>query len=94
MYTRLDLSIRSALGQRSAEFPGVITCSGTDSLGKLLELIGVQRVHRLVVVDENGKLEGMITLSDVLKYLVRDGTSFSTPLFTALESPAEVEPDS
>jgi 5'-AMP-activated protein kinase regulatory gamma subunit len=78
--------------QRSADFAGVVTCTGNDSLGKLMELIGVQRFHRLIVVDESGKLIGIITLSDILKYLVRDNMGFfSTPLFPAVESPAETE---
>lgn len=78
--------------QRSADFQGVVTCTGNDSLGKLMELIGTQRVHRLVVVDDGGKLVGMITLSDILKYLVRDNMGFlSTPLLPAVESPAETE---
>lgn len=86
-YTKLDLSIRSALTLRSSEFPGVVTCSGTDSLGKLLEFIGAKRVHRLIVVDpETGKLNGIITLSDILKYLVKDSVSYpSTPLQPSME---------
>ncbi|CAG7849788.1 Nuclear protein SNF4 [Serendipita indica DSM 11827] len=61
-YTKLDLSIRSALAQRSADF---------------LEFIKAQRCHRLVVVEgegpNKGKLAGMITLSDVLRYIVGGG---------------------
>ncbi|CCA74870.1 probable nuclear protein SNF4 [Serendipita indica DSM 11827] len=76
-YTKLDLSIRSALAQRSAEFPGAVTCTSSDSLGKLLEFIKAQRCHRLVVVEgegpNKGKLAGMITLSDVLRYIVGGG---------------------
>jgi len=92
-YTKLDLSIHSALALRSSDFSGVITCSGSDSLGKLLELIGVRRVHRLVVVDpESGKLAGIVTLNDILRYLVKDSVSFpSTPLQPSLESTAETE---
>ncbi|KAG8810570.1 AMP-activated serine/threonine-protein kinase regulatory subunit [Serendipita sp. 399] len=76
-YTKLDLSIRSALQQRTSDFTGVVTCSGTDSLGKLLEFISLQRVHRLIVVDSEGKLSGIITLSDILKYLIKDAPHYS-----------------
>ncbi|KAG9025578.1 AMP-activated serine/threonine-protein kinase regulatory subunit, partial [Serendipita sp. 407] len=73
-YTKLDLSIRSALTLRSSEFPGAVTCTSSDSLGKLLEFIKGQRIHRLVVVEgegpNKGKLAGIITLSDVLRYIV------------------------
>jgi CBS-domain-containing membrane protein len=57
-----------------------------------MELIGVQRFHRLIVVDETGRLVGIITLSDILKYLVRDNMGFfSTHLLPSVESPAEAE---
>ncbi|PVG01368.1 putative nuclear protein SNF4 [Serendipita vermifera] len=73
-YTKLDLSIRSALALRSAEFPGAVTCTSNDSLGKLLEYIKGRRIHRLVVVEgdgpNKGKLAGVVTLSDVLRYIV------------------------
>jgi 5'-AMP-activated protein kinase, regulatory gamma subunit len=73
-YTKLDLSIRSALALRSSEFPGAVTCTSNDSLGKLLEYIKGRRIHRLVVVEgdgpNKGKLAGIVTLSDVLRYIV------------------------
>ncbi|KAG9050552.1 AMP-activated serine/threonine-protein kinase regulatory subunit [Tulasnella sp. UAMH 9824] len=116
-YQSLDLTISSALSQRSPDFPGVITCTGTDSLASLMLLIKQRRVHRLVVVEGDdrasrtatpgrseslersppiggmsasaptstapthtgnpigpkplkGRLVGIITLSDVLRYLV------------------------
>jgi CBS domain-containing protein len=58
-----------------------------------MELIGARRVHRLVVVDAEGKLAGMITLTDIIKYLVgvRELTSHVTTLPTATEEPTEVE---
>ncbi|KAG8809043.1 AMP-activated serine/threonine-protein kinase regulatory subunit, partial [Serendipita sp. 399] len=78
-YTKLDLSIRSALTLRSSEFPGAVTCTSSDSLGKLLEFIKGQRIHRLVVVEgegpNKGKLAGIITLSDVLRYIVGGNTT-------------------
>jgi CBS domain-containing protein len=93
VYTKLDLSIYAALQLRSNDFAGVVTCSGSDSLGKLLEFIGGRKVHRLVVVDpESGKLTGIITLSDILKYLVKDSMSFPlTPLHPSMESTVETE---
>ncbi|KIM85256.1 hypothetical protein PILCRDRAFT_817257 [Piloderma croceum F 1598] len=78
-YQSLDLTISEALNQRSPDFPGVIVCSASDSLGQLLHLIKDRRVHRLVVVEgdeeekkggKKGRLLGIITLSDVLKYVI------------------------
>jgi CBS domain-containing protein len=78
-YQSLDLKISEALDQRSPDFPGVVTCTASDSLGSLLQLIKQRRVHRLVVVEgeeeekrggKKGRLLGIITLSDVLRYVI------------------------
>ncbi|KAF5390279.1 hypothetical protein D9757_002876 [Collybiopsis confluens] len=80
-YQSLDLKISEALKQRSADFPGVVICTASDSLGTLLQLIKKRRVHRLVVVEgeeeerkggRKGRLMGIITLSDVLRYIMGD----------------------
>lgn len=79
VYQSLDLTISEALNQRSADFPGVVICTASDSLGTLLQLIKKRRVHRLVVVEgeeeekrggKRGRLMGIITLSDVLRYVI------------------------
>ncbi|KAH0838349.1 hypothetical protein J3R83DRAFT_6628 [Lanmaoa asiatica] len=78
-YQALDLTISEALTQRSPDFPGVVICTAGDSLGTLLQLIKKRRVHRLVVVEgeeeekkggKKGRLLGIITLSDVLRYVI------------------------
>lgn len=71
--------------QRSSDFPGVITCTPTDSLASLLLLIKQRRVHRLVVIDadetsgKKGRLVGIITLSDILRYIIASGDEPPTP---------------
>ena len=50
-YQSLDLTVSEALNQRSPDFPGVVICGASDSLGTLLQLIKKRRVHRLVVVE-------------------------------------------
>ncbi|KAG6878385.1 hypothetical protein C0993_007567 [Termitomyces sp. T159_Od127] len=78
-YQSLDLTISEALKQRSPDFPGVVICTASDSLGTLFQLIKKRRVHRLVVVEgeeeekrggRKGRLLGIITLSDVLRYVI------------------------
>jgi len=78
-YQALDLTVAEALNQRSPDFPGVVVCTASDSLGTLLQLIKKRRVHRLVVVEgeeeerkggKKGRLLGIITLSDVLRYVI------------------------
>ncbi|THH28877.1 hypothetical protein EUX98_g5300 [Antrodiella citrinella] len=78
-YQSLDLTVSEALHQRSPDFPGVVICTASDSLGTLMQLIKKRRVHRLVVVEgeeeekrggKKGRLLGIITLSDVLRYII------------------------
>jgi hypothetical protein len=82
-YQSLDLTIAQALNERSPDFPGVVICTASDSLGTLLQLINKRRVHRLVIVEgeederrggRKGRLLGIITLTDVLRYLVGNPT--------------------
>ena len=93
-YTSLDYKIQSALSQRSLDFPGVITCTQYDSLGKLLALLRQRRVHRLVVVEggtgpTQGKLVGIITLSDVLRYVIGEPV-IGSPLEPTTEHSSEM----
>ncbi|EIW64727.1 CBS-domain-containing protein [Trametes versicolor FP-101664 SS1] len=98
-YQSLDLTISEALNQRSPDFPGVVICTASDSLGTLMQLIKKRRVHRLVVVEgEKGRLLGIITLSDVLRYIIGDvtiGESYpESSLHTTMSTPAPPEPAS
>lgn len=70
MYTDLDLSVGDALLRRSDEFEGVHTCTLNDRLSTIMDTIRKSRLHRLFVVDSQGKLVSVITLSDVLTYLL------------------------
>jgi len=92
-YQSLDLTIGQALNERSPDFPGVVICTASDSLGTLLQLINKRRVHRLVVVEgeederrggRKGRLLGIITLTDVLRYIVGNA-----PLEEQSEPPEE-----
>lgn len=55
---------------RNAWFEGVQKCHLDETLFTVMERIVRAEVHRLVVVDENEKVIGIISLSDILLYLV------------------------
>lgn len=55
---------------RNAWFEGVQKCHLDENLFTVMERIVRAEVHRLVVVDENEKVIGIISLSDILLYLV------------------------
>ncbi|KAH8406746.1 hypothetical protein KR222_008809 [Zaprionus bogoriensis] len=69
-YNDLDVSLRKANEHRNEWFEGVQKCNLDESLYKIMERIVRAEVHRLVVVDENRKVIGIISLSDILLYLV------------------------
>lgn len=55
------------------DFPGIFTCSIDDRLDTIFDTIRKSRVHRLVVVDEDNRLVGILTLSDILEYILLEG---------------------
>ncbi|XP_037946738.1 uncharacterized protein LOC119678764 isoform X2 [Teleopsis dalmanni] len=69
-YNDLDVSLRKANEHRNEWFEGVQKCHLDESLYTIMERIVRAEVHRLVVVDENQKVIGIISLSDILLYLV------------------------
>ncbi|KAJ5745904.1 5'-AMP-activated protein kinase subunit gamma [Penicillium odoratum] len=73
VYDDLSLTVGEVLKKRSPEFPGIYTCSLNDGLDTIFDTIRKSRVHRLVVVDEHFKLKGVLTLSDILHYILLEG---------------------
>ncbi|KAL8661863.1 MAG: hypothetical protein Q9202_005221 [Teloschistes flavicans] len=72
-YDELNLNVGEALQKRSEEFPGIYTCSIEDRLDTIFDTIRKSRVHRLVVIDEDSRLVGVLTLSDILEYILLEG---------------------
>ncbi|ODQ77335.1 hypothetical protein BABINDRAFT_41728 [Babjeviella inositovora NRRL Y-12698] len=70
IYNDLSLSVGEALLKRPEDFEGVFTCTLNDKLSTILEIIKKNRVHRLFVVDDQGFLKGVVTLSDILQYIL------------------------
>lgn len=69
----LDASVGEALCKRPDESPGIYTCGENDRMDSIFDTIRKSRVHRLIVVDDDNKLKGIISLSDVLKYVLLSG---------------------
>lgn len=64
------MSVGKALEFRNQYFEGVMTCQANDSLLQVMEKIVKAEVHRLVVVDEDDHVDGIVSLSDILTFLV------------------------
>lgn len=72
-YEELDGTVGDALCKRSDDSPGIYTCSQDDRLESIFDTIRKSRVHRLIVVDDDNRLKGVISLSDILKYVLLYG---------------------
>lgn len=70
IYNDLSLSVGEALMRRSDDFEGVYTCTRNDKLSTIMDNIRKSRVHRFFVVDESAHLVGVLTLSDILRYIL------------------------
>ncbi|XP_044730606.1 uncharacterized protein LOC123293765 isoform X2 [Chrysoperla carnea] len=69
-YNDLDVSLKKANEHRNEWFEGVHKCKLDETLFAIMERIVRAEVHRLVVVDDDDKVIGIISLSDLLLYLV------------------------
>ncbi|XP_063223688.1 5'-AMP-activated protein kinase subunit gamma-2 isoform X2 [Bacillus rossius redtenbacheri] len=69
-YNNLDVSLKKANEHRNEWFEGVQKCKMDETLQAVMDKIVRAEVHRLVVVDEDDKVIGIISLSDLLLYLV------------------------
>ncbi|XP_072179451.1 5'-AMP-activated protein kinase subunit gamma-1-like [Diadema setosum] len=69
-YNNLDITIQQALQFRQTYFEGVSTCKESETLETIMERIIKAGVHRLVVVDDENHVVGIISLSDILNRLV------------------------
>uniref|UniRef100_A0A0N5A1P7 5'-AMP-activated protein kinase subunit gamma-1 n=1 Tax=Parastrongyloides trichosuri TaxID=131310 RepID=A0A0N5A1P7_PARTI len=76
-YINLDITVSDALSHRSDLFEGVRTFQQTDSLISIVQILVETQVHRLIAVDPENKILGIVSLSDILKYLILDVPNFS-----------------
>ncbi|VDN59536.1 unnamed protein product [Dracunculus medinensis] len=69
-YNDLDITVYEALQHRSEWFEGVRSCLETDSLMVVIEILVKTEIHRLIVVDSEQRAIGIISLSDILRFLI------------------------
>jgi CBS domain-containing protein len=92
--TDRDLAIRVIADGRAATTSvaelmthEVVCCRSTDNLSRAEELMGLFRVSRMLCVDEDGLLAGVISLSDIAQHetlnraaqILKDVTMRETP---------------
>lgn len=69
-YNNLDITVSEALSHRQEGFEGVQKCTLSETFYTIIDKIVKKKVHRLVVVDTNDVVCGIISLSDILNYLI------------------------
>jgi len=69
-YSNLDVTLKEANQHRNEWFEGVHKCIQTETLFQVMERIVKAEVHRLVIVDEDNVVCGVVSLSDILTFLV------------------------
>ena len=72
-YDSLQLTVGEGLKKRPDDYPGIYTCSLDDGLDTIFETIRKSRVHRLMVIDDHNCLRGVLSLSDILQYILLEG---------------------
>lgn len=69
-YRNLDMSINEALSYRKERFEAVAKCYKHELLSTCVERIIKAEVHRLVIVDNDEHVIGILSLSDLLDFII------------------------
>lgn len=68
-YNNLSLTVGRAIERHNNWCEGVVKCKMDETLGTIIHRIVRAEVHRIVVVDDEDKVKGIISLSDILTFL-------------------------
>ncbi|XP_065110244.1 5'-AMP-activated protein kinase subunit gamma-1 isoform X2 [Paramisgurnus dabryanus] len=77
-YNNLSMSMQEALRRRRCYVEGVIKCYPDETLETVIDRIVKAEVHRLVLVDRNDVVRGIISLSDLLQAIVLSPAGFES----------------
>uniref|UniRef100_A0A3Q3VYI1 CBS domain-containing protein n=1 Tax=Mola mola TaxID=94237 RepID=A0A3Q3VYI1_MOLML len=71
-YNNLDMTMEEVIRRRTCFVEGVIKCYPDETLETIIDRIVKAEVHRLVLVDRDDVVRGIISLSDLLQAMVLD----------------------
>ncbi|XP_067460359.1 5'-AMP-activated protein kinase subunit gamma-3b [Thunnus thynnus] len=69
-YNNLNMTMREAIDSRACSMEGVLKCYPYETLETIIDRIAKAEVHRLVLVDSDDTVGGIVSLSDLLQALV------------------------
>jgi CBS domain-containing protein len=67
--------------QSSPLLSGMITCKKDNTIKELIMMLDSDKIHRVYVVDDNGRPEGVITLRDIISRLVHEPRGYFGDFF-------------
>ena len=67
--------------KRSPMLSGMITCTRDKTVKELIQTLDSEKIHRVYVVDDDGNLEGVITLRDIISRLVHEPRGYFGDFF-------------
>ncbi|GMJ00101.1 SNF1-related protein kinase regulatory subunit gamma 1 [Hibiscus trionum] len=67
--------------KRSPMLSGMITCKRDETVKELIQKLDSEKIHRVYVVDDDGSLEGVITLRDIISRLVHEPRGYFGDFF-------------
>ncbi|XP_028836393.1 5'-AMP-activated protein kinase subunit gamma-1 isoform X2 [Denticeps clupeoides] len=79
-YNNLNMTMQEAVRRRTCFVEGVIKCHPQETLEIVIERVVKAEVHRLVLVDSDDLVIGIISLSDLLQALVLSPADISGKL--------------
>ncbi|XP_070771458.1 5'-AMP-activated protein kinase subunit gamma-3b [Enoplosus armatus] len=69
-YNNLNMTMQEAIASRACCVEGVLKCYPHETLETIIDRIAKAEVHRLVLVDRDDVVRGIVSLSDLLQALV------------------------
>lgn len=60
---------------------GMITCKKNETIKELIQMLDSLKIQRVYVVDDDGNLEGTITLRDIISRLVYEPPGYFGDFF-------------
>ncbi|CAF0938178.1 unnamed protein product [Didymodactylos carnosus] len=77
-YTNLDVALEYALDAiHDKETRQLATCKKCEQLFEIMDKFVTREVHRLIVVDNDYRIVGVLSMSDLMKFLVTTFESLS-----------------
>ncbi|CAL5372993.1 unnamed protein product [Camellia sinensis] len=77
-------AVRNYLGEHKEASPllnGTVTCQRNNTIKEVIMMLNAQKIHRIYVVDDEGNLEGVVTLRDIISKLVHEPRGYFGDFF-------------